>query len=58
MRRRDFIALAAGAAVAWPHFSTAQTAERVYRLGVLSPGPSAYETLRGQLAKLGFVEAP
>src|SRR5215213_8743271 len=33
-----------------------QTPERVYRLGVLSPGLSSYDTLRGQLAKLGFIE--
>src|SRR5215203_2474098 len=33
-----------------------QTPERVYRLGVLSPGVTSYDTLRGQLANLGFVE--
>src|SRR5215207_4843732 len=55
MRRREFIAGLCGV-VAWSHFSAAQPAERVYRLGVLTPGSSAYEALRGQLAKLGFVE--
>src|SRR5215207_2174188 len=33
-----------------------QTPERVYRLGVLSPGVTSYDTLRGRLANLGFVE--
>ena len=55
MRRREFVAGFVGA-VAWPREMAAQPAERIYRLGVLSPGVSSYETLRGQLAKLGFVE--
>src|SRR5829696_5112194 len=33
-----------------------QTPERVYRFAVLSPGVTSYDTLRGQLAKLGFIE--
>ena len=55
MRRREFVAGFVGA-VAWPREMAAQPAERIYRLGVLSPGVSSYETLRGQLAKLGFIE--
>jgi hypothetical protein len=49
--RREFIAGCVGA-VAWPREMAAQPAERTYRLGVLSPGASSYETLRGQLADL------
>ncbi len=55
MKRREFIAGLVGA-VAFPREIAAQPAERTYRLGVLSPGVSSYDMLRGQLAKLGFVE--
>jgi putative tryptophan/tyrosine transport system substrate-binding protein len=55
MRRRELIAGLVGA-VAWPREIAAQPPERTYRLGVLSPGGASYEALRGQLAKLGFIE--
>ena len=55
MRRREVVAGFVGA-VAWPREMAAQPAERIYRLGVLSPGVSSYEIFRGQLAKLGFIE--
>jgi len=55
MRRREIIAGLVGA-VAWPGDMAAQPAQRMYRLGVLSPSVSSYDTLRGQLAKLGFIE--
>src|SRR5215204_5662306 len=55
MRRREVVAALLGA-VAWPREVAAQPAERTYRLGVLSPGVSSYDALRGQLAKLGFIE--
>src|SRR4051812_43834319 len=40
MNRRDFIALAAGAAVIGPRTASAQPAQKVYRLGSLTPGPA------------------
>src|SRR5947208_5793818 len=59
MRRRDFIAGFAGAAT-WPLAASAQQAERVYRIGVLTAGglnaPIAQTAFREELAKLGWVE--
>jgi hypothetical protein len=39
MRRRKFITLAAGAAMAWPFTAQTQDAGRTYRHGFLSAGP-------------------
>jgi putative tryptophan/tyrosine transport system substrate-binding protein len=60
MRRREFIALIGGAAVAWPLAARAQQPGRVYRIGFLWHGPDefldALEAFRQGLRDLGYVE--
>jgi putative tryptophan/tyrosine transport system substrate-binding protein len=60
MRRRDFIAGLAGAAVA-PHLGYAQERAKVARIGYLGPAPAAsfaprVEALQAGLRDLGYVE--
>jgi putative tryptophan/tyrosine transport system substrate-binding protein len=47
MRRRDFIAVVGGAAVAWPVAALTQQATKTPRIGILSPG-------RSELSDPGF----
>jgi len=61
MRRREFTTLLSGTAVAWPFGTLAQTPNRVYRVGLLSPGPLVSDNspfgaplIRG-LAQHGYV---
>ena len=60
MRRREFITLLGGAAMAWPDVARAQQ-DRVWRLGALETTSQAmnsanYNVLRGALRDLGYVE--
>jgi putative tryptophan/tyrosine transport system substrate-binding protein len=59
MRRREFIIVLGGTAVAWPLRALAQTPAQVYRVGLLNPGgldagPFEKPLLRG-LAQHGYV---
>jgi putative tryptophan/tyrosine transport system substrate-binding protein len=63
MRRREFITLLGGAAVAWPVVAQAQQKERMRRIGILMPFPksdAAYQArvrvFRQELARLGWSE--
>jgi ABC-type uncharacterized transport system substrate-binding protein len=63
VKRRDFIALIGGAAVAWPLAARAQQSGRVRRVGILMPypkGDSEHEArvraFKQELAKLGWTD--
>jgi putative ABC transport system substrate-binding protein len=63
MRRRKFIALLGGAAAGWPLAARAQQAQRMRRLGVLSPLPAdhpdakaRYSVFRQAFQELGWTE--
>ena len=60
MRRREFITLLGGSAVAWPLAARAQQAGKVYRVGFLWEGPDVspddLEAFRQGLRDLGYVE--
>jgi putative ABC transport system substrate-binding protein len=61
VKRREFITLLGGAAVAWPFAMRAQQAERIWRIGWLTTGdPASYRfslaAFRDGLRALGYVE--
>jgi putative ABC transport system substrate-binding protein len=61
MRRRDFITLLGGAAVAWPLAARAQQSGKVYRIGFLGVTSHAeyadrVEAVRTGLRHLGYEE--
>src|SRR6266516_5884721 len=60
MKRREFIALLGGAAATWPLPARTQQAGKMYRVGVLNPGPDVttpqWEAFEQGLREEGFVE--
>jgi putative tryptophan/tyrosine transport system substrate-binding protein len=57
MRRREFITLIGGAAIAWPRASAAQRGENVPRIGVLANEPwPPLDGLRDGFQQLGYIE--
>ena len=58
MKRREFITLLGGAAVAWPLAARAQQPVKIYRLGYLAPAriPHLIDALLTGLRELGYVE--
>jgi putative ABC transport system substrate-binding protein len=61
MKRREFITLLGGVAIAWPLAARAQEPGRIYRLGNVhaSPRDAPHNVaFYGELRRLGFIEGP
>src|SRR5262245_20671320 len=59
MRRRDFIALIGGVAVAWPLGSAAQEVRKFARIGILGfggPGEPWFKPFHDGLRELGYAD--
>ena len=59
MKRREFITLLGGAAVAWPLAGHTQEPGRVYRIGGLHQAPAdapQHLAFVAELQKLGFID--
>jgi putative ABC transport system substrate-binding protein len=62
VKRREFITLLGGAAVAWPLAARAQSAARTFRIGFLGPALTSpppigyYRAFLAELRELGYVE--
>jgi len=57
MKRREFIALLGGTAVAWPLAARAQQVAKVWRIGYLAESRRQVdEIFRQSLRKLGYIE--
>src|SRR6478672_6625636 len=55
MRRREFITLLGGGAVAWPLAARAQQPAKVPRIGIIDDGP-IWDHFRQGLRDLGYIE--
>jgi putative ABC transport system substrate-binding protein len=60
LKRREFISLLGGTALAWPLGARAQQVGKLYRIGVFSAGsdlmPTTWLALTGGLRELGWIE--
>jgi putative ABC transport system substrate-binding protein len=55
MKRREFITLLGGAAVAWPLAARAQQGAKMPRIGIVDDTPM-WQTFRQALRELGYIE--